>query len=437
MPPTTGTASSSFSVDSATNCTATSGQLAAATSAPRFRVGFQSWQFDMRRPEAPVYLCGILLDECPLIDTPRARRSLAAAARGRRAAGRAGREPSAPGSSCAWFGPTDAAAARRVERDVHERASPRWSADHRGRPARVAHGCARGRRRSPPAGGRRPRALFDLVGADPCRERAARRNRHHDLRQGDRRPRLGRARRRTSRTTASPGPSTLFVTPSPLGLRLVHLQPIAGSDGPRLGSVAREHVLAPAPAATTLTPTDYTLPTSLGPASLRTRLEGAGDPARPGAVLLRAPSGEPLREAWVDPADPARRAQSLAPRRWRRSWSRCWPRRCCVLIGPLLDRRIGRDRRVYVRDDASGRWRLTALGGLLLWLAARRQRQQLPSTRGDAAARRRHGGRAREPARRSGRPPAGRVARTAALRARVLGRAHRHATRAPASASPR
>ena len=56
-------------------------------------------------------------------------------------------------------------------------------------------------------------------------------------------------------------PSTLFVTPSPLGLRLVHLRPIVNGDGARLGAVATEHVLSPAPAATTLTPTDYTLET--------------------------------------------------------------------------------------------------------------------------------------------------------------------------------
>ncbi len=42
MPPTTGTASSSFSVPSAMNCTATRGQFAAATNAPRFREAFRS-----------------------------------------------------------------------------------------------------------------------------------------------------------------------------------------------------------------------------------------------------------------------------------------------------------------------------------------------------------------------------------------------------------
>ena len=66
------------------------------------------------------------------------------------------------------------------------------------------------------------------------------------------------------------------------GLRLVHLRPIVNAEGARLGAVATEHVLSPAPAATTLTPTDYTLETDLAPAYLRTRSEGAGDLSRPG-----------------------------------------------------------------------------------------------------------------------------------------------------------
>ncbi len=45
-----------------------------------------------------------------------------------------------------------------------------------------------------------------------------------------------------------PGAAPLFVAPSPLGLRLVYLQPIAAAtpDRTRVGSVAVEHVLTPA-----------------------------------------------------------------------------------------------------------------------------------------------------------------------------------------------
>ena len=262
-----------------------------------------------------------------------------------------------------WFGTSDAAAARRVERDVHRRfdgmvraiteASARVGTD-----PRAVAGLNAG-----PDGARE---LFDLVA---------------EARRTSPRPdevaitiydKAIVARAWAGAPSDIPderisGPSTLFVTPSPLGLRLVHLQPIAGSEGPRLGAVATEHVLSPTPAATTLSSTDYTLQTGLGPASLRTRFEGAGDLARPGAVVLRAPSGDPLAEAWVDP-------QMLRAARatWRRHVAAVMlallASTVFILIGPLLDRRIHGDRRAYVRATV-GAMALTAAGGALLWAA--------------------------------------------------------------------
>jgi hypothetical protein len=134
------------------------------------------------------------------------------------------------------------------------------------------------------------------------------------------------------------GPAAFFVTPSPLGLRLVHILPILDSDQHRVGSVAAEHVLSPAPETATIPASDYLLETPLGPASLRMRWEGAGDEPRPNAFLLHAPSGEPLVEVSMSPAnlDAARYA---------------WRRRVVavvlaiagitvlLLIGPVLDRR--------------------------------------------------------------------------------------------------
>ena len=172
------------------------------------------------------------------------------------------------------------------------------------------------------------------------------------------------------------GPSTLFVTPSPLGLRLVHVQPISSSEGSRLGAVATEHVLSPAPATTTLTPTDYTLQTGLGPASLRT--EGAGDLSRPGAVLLSTPLGEPLAEAWVDP-----QTLRMARTAWRRRVGALMLAllgcTVLVLVGPLLDRRIRGGKRTYVRATL-GALALTALGGVLLWAALALAMNARPST---------------------------------------------------------
>jgi signal transduction histidine kinase len=152
------------------------------------------------------------------------------------------------------------------------------------------------------------------------------------------------------------GPSAFFVTPSPLGLRLVHILPIVGADGRRLGSVAAEHVLSQGTAAAALTASDYVLPTPLGPASLRTRYEGAGDQPRPNAFLLRAPDGEALVEVSVSPQDMER-----ARRDWRRRVAAVLLAILSITIlltiGPLLDRRASaKSGRLFVR------WTVAAVG---------------------------------------------------------------------------
>ena len=270
------------------------------------------------------------------------------------------------------FGPSEASAARRVERDLHQRframvsaingASARVSADRR-----AAAGLTAG-----PEGARE---LFELVA---------------EARRTSARPdeiaitiydKAVVARAWAGAPSDIPaerisGPSTLFVTPSPLGLRLVHLQPIVSSEGSRLGAVATEHVLSPAPAATTLTPTDFTLQTGLGPASLRT--EGVGGDPRPGVVVLGAPTGEPLAEARVDP-----RILRAGREHWRRQvGALClalFGGTVLLLIGPLLDRRIRGDRRVYLTTMA-GALVLAALGGTLVWAAVAVASDRLPST---------------------------------------------------------
>src|SRR6185503_19615158 len=126
-----------------------------------------------------------------------------------------------------WFGRTDASAARRVERDINQRfgamvraitqASARVATD-----ARAAAGLNAG-----PDGGRE---LFDVVA---------------EARSTSARPaeiaitiydKAVVARAWAGAPSDIPnerisGPSTLFVTPSPLGLRLVHLQPINSTEG--------------------------------------------------------------------------------------------------------------------------------------------------------------------------------------------------------------
>jgi signal transduction histidine kinase/MFS family permease len=162
------------------------------------------------------------------------------------------------------------------------------------------------------------------------------------------------------RITAS---ATLFVTRSALGLRLVHVQPIAAPEGRRLGSVATEQELSPVPAVA-MEPVEFSLQTPLAPATLRPRFEGAGEGTRPGAVVLTGPSGEPLAEAWADPA-----LLRAARSEWRR-------RVCAVmlalvgitlllLVGPLLDRRLSRIGST-TSAGSSGRYLRATLGALIL-----------------------------------------------------------------------
>ena len=137
------------------------------------------------------------------------------------------------------------------------------------------------------------------------------------------------------------GTAALFVTPSPLGLRLVYVQPILDAAGnSRLGSVAVEHVITPGPATPEINPLtrNYTMPTTLGPVGLRLRFEGAGERTTPDAFTITAPDGAPLVEASVAPADLAASRQ-----RWRRGLIAVVLAELgltlLLTIGPLLDRR--------------------------------------------------------------------------------------------------
>ena len=134
------------------------------------------------------------------------------------------------------------------------------------------------------------------------------------------------------------GPAAFFVTQSPLGLRLVHVNPIVTAGGTRVGAVAAEYVLSAAPAAATVTATDPVLQTSLGPAMLRMRWEGAGDAPRANAFLLYGPDGDPLVEVSMSPVELAAVRQ-----RWRRTVGAgvmaAGGLTLLLLIGPALDRR--------------------------------------------------------------------------------------------------
>jgi signal transduction histidine kinase len=164
------------------------------------------------------------------------------------------------------------------------------------------------------------------------------------------------------------GERTLFVTRSPLGLRLVQVQPIFDAGGQRLGSIAAEHVIAPAPAAQAFTAREFTVPTPVGPATLRPRHEVPSETPRPGALLLRAPSGELLLEASVSQAAVSE-ARAAVRRRFASISIVALGITLLLMIGPSLDRRAAaRHDRGYVRATASA-VALAALGGSILWIA--------------------------------------------------------------------
>nr|MBA3296708.1 HAMP domain-containing histidine kinase [Acidobacteriota bacterium] len=165
------------------------------------------------------------------------------------------------------------------------------------------------------------------------------------------------------------GPRAWFVTPSPLGLRLVHVRPI-GPEARPVGVVAVEHPLSPGAAGATIAQAGYVLPTRVGPASLRTQYEGAGDRPRPNTFLVRAPTGETLMEVSISSEQVA-----LARAAWRRGVLAVVLGFIAItvllLIGPMLDHRsVAETDRRYQAST----WICVALllgGAALVWIALR------------------------------------------------------------------
>ena len=175
------------------------------------------------------------------------------------------------------------------------------------------------------------------------------------------------------RTKGASGTAPLFVTPSPLGLRLVYLQPIiaASPDRTRLGAVAVEHVLTPAPPASiVLTSSEYVMPTLRGAVSLRLHDASAIPSAGSGnaAFVIAGPDGTPLLDASIDMATLADDRADL-----RRSVVALALAVAALTVllfaGPLLDRRaVARDARREVQLTLMILGVILA-GSALLWIA--------------------------------------------------------------------
>ncbi len=203
------------------------------------------------------------------------------------------------------------------------------------------------------------RVLFDQVAASRSTS-SARDNISITIfdRSGDASAWVGRPSDNFPRDRAD-GPTTFFAQ-SPLGLRLVFIQPIDSADRRRLGAVAAEYALSSA----ATSGGGFTLSTPIAPVSLRMRWEGAGEGSPPGSFLLRAPSGDPLAEAVISHGE-LRRARL----EWRRG---VLGTVVCVLavvvlllIGPRLDRRMVSQRRLALRASVEASVLLAAGTGTL------------------------------------------------------------------------
>jgi signal transduction histidine kinase len=271
------------------------------------------------------------------------------------------------GGAFEWwrFGATDEAASERVEAYVRGEfrgvtaALARVAGDLATDPA-TARGLA--------ASADDARQLFDLVEASRVRTRVdpALAVTVYDTR-GEARAWVGRASDIPAGSERINGPAAFFLARSSVGLHLVHVEPVVGADGGRVGTVAAEHVLSLGGPAATIVPTDYKLSTPMASVSLRTRWEGAGDEPRPGAFILRSPSGDPLAEASISPVD-------LSAQRQRvrglivASVLVAIGLTLFLLIGPLLDRRAIAQTARSVGRLTGGAAALLAGGSLMTWL---------------------------------------------------------------------
>ena len=137
------------------------------------------------------------------------------------------------------------------------------------------------------------------------------------------------------------GAAAVFVTSTPLGLRLVYLEPIAATtpDRSRLGAVVVEHAVASAPSVSPAGVAVYTLTAPQATVSLRLPQQ-TPSPPDPGRVsfVVATPDGVPLLEASAARDDLVRERSNL--RRTVASLAvMLFAATILLLAGPLLDRR--------------------------------------------------------------------------------------------------
>src|SRR6185295_10499282 len=120
------------------------------------------------------------------------------------------------------------------------------------------------------------------------------------------------------------GDEAWFFTPGALGLRLVYVTPVIADANRRAGTIAAERVVG------------TSFRTTVAPATIELPFEAGRTTPDAFAFEVRAPSGQPLLTARVDPDDVAQRRE-----RWRRaSYSLTLVTialSLVIMVGPVLD----------------------------------------------------------------------------------------------------
>lgn len=129
------------------------------------------------------------------------------------------------------------------------------------------------------------------------------------------------------------GPAALFLVPSPIGLRLVRVEPITSEVAPPGGVIVVETSLPTVPADGAAD--GLMLDTSVVPVAIRPRYEGVPDPSA-GTIIIEAPGGDVLAAVDV-PAETVEAARGAFRARVAGALLAVVAITLLLLIGPLLD----------------------------------------------------------------------------------------------------
>jgi signal transduction histidine kinase len=164
------------------------------------------------------------------------------------------------------------------------------------------------------------------------------------------------------------GPAALFTAPGPLGFRLVRTEPLSGPGGTRLGTVAAERVFSQHTAVGDAARERLSYKTTLAMVSLRAPYEGAGERIGPDSFIVRAPSGDLLLEATVDPREVAAGRAAFRVLVFD-AVTAALGLTILLLCGPLLDRRAWSRRRSEYLQASLGTASCILAARAAFWMA--------------------------------------------------------------------